>query len=132
MARTRIAMTALLLAAGCTPMQWVKEDATQEQLDADVAQCQQEAWREAQFRAWAYRPFAPILLRDPAGRPFIAWNSPLYDPFGDRFLEESRLAQFCMRAKGYRLEPVEKPEAPEKPQAETIQPSPEKAPGGKP
>jgi hypothetical protein len=119
----------VLLLAGCTPMQWVKEDAPPAQVSADAAHCQQEAWREAQFRAWAYRPFAPILLRDPAGRPYVAWNSPLYDPFGDRFMEESRLAQFCMRAKGYRLEAVEQPK---KPQAETIQPSPEKPSGGKP
>lgn len=104
--------------AACTPMQWVKEDVTPAQAEADAAHCQQEAWREAQFRSWAYRPFSPILLRDPAGRPYVAWNGPFFDPYGERFMEESRLAQFCMRAKGYRLE--------------TIQPSPEKASEGKP
>lgn len=100
---------ALLLLAGCTPMQWVKEDTTAEQLSADAALCQQEAWREARFRSWAAaRPIAPIVLRDASGRPFVAWmDSPFYDPFGDPFMEEARLAQFCMRAKGYRLEPVE-------------------------
>jgi hypothetical protein len=29
------------------------------------------------------------------------------DPFGDRFMEESRLEDFCMRNKGYQLVPVE-------------------------
>ena len=130
-----IAFFAALLAA-CTPVQWVKEDATPAQFAADSAHCQQEAWREASFRGWALRPATPLVLRDAAGRPFVAWqHSPFGDPFGDRFMEESRLANFCMRAKGYRLEAVEKPAvektAGEKP-AETIQPSPDKASGGKP
>jgi hypothetical protein len=124
-ARHGAAFLAMLLAA-CTPMQWVKQDATAEQLAADSEHCQNEAWREASFRSWAFRPASPILLRDAAGRPFVAWqHSPFSDPFGDRFMEESRLANFCMRAKGYRLEAVEKP-------AETIQPSPDSASGGKP
>lgn len=107
-AQTLAIAAALLLLAGCTPMQWVKEDTTAEQLSADAALCQQEAWREARFRSWAAaRPIAPIVLRDASGRPFVAWmHSPFYDPFGDPFMEEARLAQFCMRAKGYRLEAV--------------------------
>ncbi len=115
----------LPLLAACTPMQWVREDATPQQLDADAAHCQQEAWREARFRAWAWGPPLPLVMRDAAGRPFVMRHySPFHDPFGDPLMEESRLAQFCMRSKGYRLEAVEK--------AETIQPSPEKASGGKP
>lgn len=119
-------LAALVLLGACTPMQWVRDDATTPaQLDADAAHCQQEAWREARLRAWAWGPPLPILMRDAAGRPFVSRHySPFHDPFGDPFFEESRLAQFCMRAKGYRLEPVEK--------AETIQPSPENASGGKP
>jgi hypothetical protein len=95
------------LAAGCTPLQWVRQDATPEQLNHDMAHCQQEAWREAQWRAFMYRPFGPTLLTDGRGRRFFWPNSPLGDPFGDQFMEESRLAHFCMRAKGYELEPVE-------------------------
>jgi hypothetical protein len=106
-----VRLCALLLLAGCTPLQWVKEDGTAQQLEADHAQCRQEAWREAQWRAWAYRPLAPILVRDPTGRPFYAWHrGPFGDPFSDQLMEEARLAQFCMRARGYRLEPVEKAE----------------------
>ena len=118
-------LAALILLGACTPMQWVRDEATTPaQLDADAAYCQEEAWREARFRAWAWTPL-PVLARDAFGRPFITRPySPFADPFGDPFFEEGRLAQFCMRAKGYRLEPVDK--------AETIQPSPENASGGKP
>lgn len=113
---------ALLSLSACTPMQWVREDATATQLESDQAHCREEAWREARFRTWAFRPAAPILLRDAAGRPFVAWHGGFHDPFADSFLEESRLVHFCMRAKGYRLERVEGAEAP------TIRPSPASTP----
>jgi hypothetical protein len=118
-------LSVLLLPAllgACTPMQWVKEDATQAQLETDAAHCQQEAWREASFRGWAFRPSTPVMVRDASGRPFMVWqHSPFADPFGDRFMEESRLANFCMRAKGYRLEEVPKAEGPKAPGAATPQ-----------
>jgi hypothetical protein len=88
-------------------MQWVKADATPEQLDQDSIQCQQDAWREARFRAWYYRPLVPTVLVDRAGRRFLSYGGTLPDPFGDPFLEESRLANFCMRSKGYELVPLE-------------------------
>lgn len=107
-------------------MQWVRPDASPEQLTNDARHCQQEAWREARLGAWHSRPMTPIPYRDASGRvyfarPFDPWGG----PFGDPWLEENRLAQFCMRSKGYELRPVEKA-------AETIQPSPEKASSGKP
>ena len=95
---TLIAVAATALAAACTPMQWVKEDATPQQLNEDSIQCQQDAWREARLRIWYYRPL-----------PSIGWPyGPAGDPFWDPYLEESRLTQFCMRSKGYELQPVEK------------------------
>ena len=104
-----LAPALLLLAAGCTPMQWVREDANPEQVRQDEAVCRQEAWREASWRAWFYRPFGPTIIRDRAGRPFVfSPYSPFGDPFGDRFMDEARLASFCMRAKGYELVPVPK------------------------
>src|SRR5712671_7214498 len=116
-----IIMAAAALASACTPMQWVKPDATAEQLQDDSIQCQQEAWREARLRSWYYRPFAPVFIRGAPGRNFLGGPyGPYSDPFGDPYLEESRLAQFCMRSKGYELQPVEKPQAQEyleKPQA---------------
>lgn len=110
----RFPLLPLLFLAGCTPMQWVREGAVPatEVLEQDSASCRQQAWREAQFRSWAYRPITPYVSRDAFGRRFVAWPSSLYPyPFGDPFFEEVRLADFCMRAKGYELVPVEKPAA---------------------
>lgn len=121
----------LLVAPGCTPVQWVKSGMSAEEITRDAAECRREAWREASWRSWMHRPLGPTLVTDAAGRRFYAWPAaPFGDPFGDRFFEESRLTDFCMRAKGYRLEPVEKQEA--KNQAETIQPSPGGTSSGKP
>jgi hypothetical protein len=106
------ALLTLLFLAGCTPMQWVREGAVPatEVLETDSASCRQQAWREAQFRSWAYRPITPYVARDSFGRRSVAWPyGPFYSPYGDPFFEESRLADFCMRAKGYDLVPVDKP-----------------------
>ena len=73
-------------------------------LAADTQQCGQAAWREANYYSMGYRPFGPWLYRDPFGRPFFHPVGPFYD----RTLEEQRLADFCMRAKGYELAPVPK------------------------
>ena len=103
-----IVMAAVALVSACTPMQWVKPDANPEQLQDDTAYCRQEAWREARMRSWYYRPFGPAFAQDAAGRRFFGWPYSYSDPFGDPYFEESRLAQFCMRSKGYELQPVEK------------------------
>ncbi len=103
-----IAAAAIALVSACTPMQWVKPDITAEQLQEDSVHCQQEAWREASLRAWYYRPFGSVFARDAVGRRFFGWPyEPYGDPFGDPYLEENRLAQFCMRSKGYALQPIE-------------------------
>ena len=102
-----IAAGLLLLAAGCTPMQWVRQDTGTEFLNQDLAQCRQEAWREAQWRSFLYRPFGHTTVVDRFGRRFVVPYAPFGDPFGDTFMEESRLAHFCMRAKGYDLVPIE-------------------------
>jgi len=101
---------AVLVLCACTPMQWVRDGAVPatEALEQDVSACRQHAWREAQYRAWAYRPIGPITMRDGGGRRFIGWPyGPYPYSFGDPFFEEARLTDFCMRAKGYELEPVE-------------------------
>lgn len=91
-------------------MQWTRADATPEQVEADMRTCRQEAWREAGWSSLGYYgAFGPPLFVDPFfGRRFIGWPhySPFADPFGNRFLEESRLTDFCMRAKGYQLAPL--------------------------
>jgi hypothetical protein len=90
-------------------MQWVREDATPEQLSEDSVRCQQDAWREARMNIWYYRPISPIFVRDPRGGRFIVSpGASYYDPFGDPYMEEARLTQFCMRNKGYELVPAPK------------------------
>jgi hypothetical protein len=91
------------LLSGCTAMQWVKQDISAEQFRADQQDCQQKAGREAQNRTWMYR-MEPV-----AGPGFGVWPSGAFaDPFAHQFLEESRLAQFCMESKGYKLEAAPK------------------------
>ena len=99
---------AALLVAGCAQMDWVRPDATPEQVAADTQQCEQDAWREANYYSLGYRPFGPWLYRDALGQPFFHPVGPFYDPFYDNTMEEQRLANFCMRAKGYELTPVNK------------------------
>jgi hypothetical protein len=122
MPRARVLLAFVLALAGCTPLHWVKPDASPVQLEQDMALCQQEAWREASWRSWFYRPLGPTWMQDLQGRRLLVFpHTPFNDPFGERFFEESRLAHFCMRAKGYELVP-----------ADTIQPSPAGGSAGKP
>lgn len=108
-ARGLAAAVLLGVLSACTPMQWVKENAGPAQMRADLDACRHEAWQEAQVRSLFYRPFGPMMFHDPFGRRFLAWPyGPFADPFGDPFIEETRLTDFCMRAKGWHLEPVEK------------------------
>ena len=107
----RAALAALLLLCGCTPMQWQKEDVSAEQFKADEQYCRQVAWREASFRAWQYQSMmGPVFTRDAAGRGFLVYPSgSIVDPYGYQLVDENRLAQFCMEAKGYKLVPAPKP-----------------------
>jgi hypothetical protein len=101
----------LLLAAACAPLDWTRSDATSEQREADMSACRAQAWRETSWTSLGFRGgMGPLAFSDPFGRRYLGWPyySPFADPYGDRFLEESRLANFCMRAKGYELAPVTK------------------------
>ena len=107
------ALAALLLAA-CTPMQWVKQDAAAGQLQADLNECQQQAWQESRSRMMLYYPMAPALVQDYSlGWRFLVYPyGPFADPFGQQFMEEGRLANFCMQNKGWAMQEVPKQEAP--------------------
>ena len=107
----RLAVLAFAAACGCTPMQWHKDGATPEQFRADEADCRQRAWQEASIRAWQYQSMmGPVFVRDPAGGGYFVWpTAPLADPYGYQLMEENRLAQFCLEAKGYALVPAPKP-----------------------
>ena len=97
---------AVFALSGCAPMQWIKDGAVPatEALEQDTAMCRQHAWREAQYNSWAYRPYGWTPYA--GGRRFVGgWP---YGPFYDPFFEEARLTDFCMRAKGYQLVPIEK------------------------
>ena len=99
----------LALAAGCAPMQWHKENTTAEQLASDQEDCRVRAWEEASFHAWQYQGmWGPAYARDAYGRGVMWPNNPVVDPYGYQMLEENRLTQFCMEAKGYKLVPVPK------------------------
>lgn len=109
------ALAAAAALGACTPMQWVKVDAGPAQLERDLAECRQQAWRESRLRAWNwhYPPFGPTAFRDATGRLHYVWPyAPFADPWGDPFFEESRLTQFCMRAKGYELRAIEQARTP--------------------
>ena len=98
--------------AACAPMEWVKDDATPQQLGDDLKGCQQEAWRAAQLYDWYYRPTGSTVVgRDFLGRPYLYPRTPFYDPFTDPQMEEIRLTNFCMKSKGYELKQVEKEKA---------------------
>ena len=105
------AVLLVVLAGACTPMQWQKADATEEQMLADERACQQHAWREAAVRSTQYQSaMGPVFIGDGTGRGTIAWpSSAMVDPYGYQLVDEHRFAQLCMEAKGYRLVPVPRP-----------------------
>jgi hypothetical protein len=110
----RIAALALVgaaLLAGCAPMQWMKADATPEQALADEGDCFQASLREAQARNWYYPSMVgPVVTPSAAGGGgLMMWPSgSMVDPYGYQMLEQQRLAQFCMEARGYKLAPAAK------------------------
>ena len=109
LARALAAATAALALAGCANTQWVRPDTAPQQAEQDAIDCNQAAWREARSWAWSYGSYGTMPFFDAMGRSAFAWPSgPFYGPFGDPYLEEGRLAQFCMRKKGYDLQEVPK------------------------
>jgi hypothetical protein len=106
--RMRFIVISLALALGaCTPMQWTRENISSDELRRDQAECQQAAQREASARYWFYRPVEPVFVHGPGGA--MVWpGGSVVDPYGYQMLEESRLADFCMESKGYKLVPSAK------------------------
>jgi hypothetical protein len=91
-----LALLAALLLAGCTPLQWARPDTTLEETRSDVEDCQQRAFREAQWRSFASPTWR-------GGR----WRDPFW---GSRYYDESWLTRFCMEVRGYELQAVPKDE----------------------
>jgi hypothetical protein len=111
---SRLIALLVLLAAGCTPLEWTRPGASPDELRQDVAYCRQEAWREAQWNSFLFlnRYYGATTVVDAQGRRIVVPNSPFGNPFGDRYIDEARLAHFCMRAKGYELVPIESAKGP--------------------
>ena len=104
----------LLLVGGCTPLAWTRSGVSAEELRQDVAYCRQEAWREAQWNSFLFlnRYYGTTSVVDAHGRRVVVPYAPFGgSPFGDRYIDEARLAHFCMRAKGYELVPIESSQA---------------------
>lgn len=117
--RRSLTVLAILLALGaCVPMQWARPGASLTELGEDMGACRRaaadQAWREEVFGFGFASPFR----RSPpwSGSRFATSDfggfrtSPL-----DRWRREDELTGFCMRIKGYRLEPVPGTAAPAKP-----------------
>jgi hypothetical protein len=101
----------LLAVGGCASVAWTKPGVTEEEFAADSRQCQADAWQEANWMSldrtsmyggrWTYP--------DPLGRPLMGYPyAPFGDPLAERYVQEVRLAEFCMRSKGYELTKVDK------------------------
>ncbi len=94
-------MLLLATVAACTLPQthWEKDGADEVLTANDLGYCRAAARNEA-FIAYPYG----------FGTPFYGFQRwPTWD--NDRFLAESRLTQFCMRAKGYQRVTVAPPQA---------------------
>ena len=94
-------LLALLLCA-CAANEWVRHDVTAEQADRDQIECQRWASREASVRADGfygpgYGPYGPFASR--------RFGPGATDRSAYHMLDEARLADFCMRAKGYQRAP---------------------------
>ena len=102
----------------CTPVEWVKPDAGLDQVRSDEQACRLAAAREASYHGyWYQQRMQPVVVAP--GQ--VIWSSGAFvDPYAQQFLDENRLAQFCMESKGYQLKAV------------TIHPSPGGEVSGKP
>jgi hypothetical protein len=112
MKRLAFLLASLALAA-CAPMQWTKSETSADQAAADLRACREQAWRATSWGPYGYwyGGIGPFSYYDPFGRRLYPWpyyGVPYANPFDDRFMEEARLTDFCMRAKGYELTPAEK------------------------
>jgi hypothetical protein len=94
----------LLLAAlaGCASAGWQKKDASAEQTRTDQKACEDAAFREANAKPLPYPTMGPMILQDSSGKRFNAdRGAPFADPEGTRYTREMRLADECMRKRGY-------------------------------
>jgi hypothetical protein len=84
-------MLALMLLAGCSGSQWVRDDRYADETDRDIVDCTRHAQREASLRAEGF--YGP-------------GYGPSYGGYAtrNRMLDEAAMTDHCMRSKGYRRE----------------------------
>jgi len=96
-------------ASGCADMRWHNDAADAATLERDLGECQQEARakavREASARGFASSPVSGVDVR---GRAVLSQPGRV-DIDRTLLLTEHDFELFCMRNRGYKLAPVEKP-----------------------
>ena len=105
-----ISLGAAFLLGGCASLQWTRPDLSLAQVEQDELACQEQAERELSLHAAGFRGSPSELYGQnfqPIGRSPRQWMGapgPMFDidPVR-RMLEEDRIADACMRARGYRL-----------------------------
>jgi hypothetical protein len=108
---TRSIVLALALAplalAGCSPTQWVHPDKGVANLEQDQAECSRLARNQSQQYAAASSPW-PTTSRPYREGGGVAQSDDTMASAArrDPYLDEARLANDCMQARGYRLMPV--------------------------
>ena len=90
--------------AACTPVQWQHSSLGVAPSQAELGECNQAAYYEAQRQAFLYDSGWPYFAG--ARRPYGPWSRYPYATSSDRFFLERDLFDFCMRSKGYRLVPA--------------------------
>ena len=107
MKRALIAIAALA-AGACASPQWEKKDTAAEQVQTDLRECEDAAYREANAVPHPYPTMGPVILQDASGQRFNVYPvGPFADPHGERFMRQGRLARQCMSKKGYELVPAD-------------------------
>jgi len=93
--------TVVLTAAACASSpQWSKKDAAANQTEADLQACSMTAAREVAAIPQPHPTMGPAVMQPP-GRRSVSPSGPLADPNGERYMQETRLTNDCMRGKGY-------------------------------
>jgi hypothetical protein len=96
-----IPLLAAVFLSACTQMQWEKAGVAPAQLSSDQSECQREAKVQASLRAGPNSAHEPYFSR--GGMVYPSGAS--VDPQARQMLVETRLAQDCMEARGYKLGP---------------------------
>ncbi len=87
-------------------MRWDHPAFGPEEAGRESAECQQQAWMEAQRQSFMFGGFSgPRYVRSVDGRLHYRPDAGFYG-FQDRQMAEMQLANFCMRNKGFRLVPA--------------------------